>query len=393
MVGAGLFSAIGPATSAAGSWILVALAGAALVATCNALSSAQLAVIYPRAGGTYVYGGERLGRYWGYLAGWGFLIGKTASCAAIALTFGFYVSEQLARPLAAAAVISFTLLNLLGIDRTARVAALLLVPILATLSLPVITAIGMNEANLTNALPTDGFPGLRNLFQASALLFFAFAGYARITTLGEEIVDPGRTIPRAISIALATAVVIYALVVASALAVLGPLDISALAAPLADTVKAGPLARFSPAIQAGATIASLGVLISLLAAVSRMGLAMARNRDLPFWFGAVHSRFHVPHRAELVIGLTVVILVSTLDLRNAIGFSSFAVLIYYAIANASALTLPGRERRLPILVPLVGIVGCIVLAASLPLETLLAGMILFAAGTALYVAASIRRTA
>ena len=65
---------------------------AAVVAYCNATSSAQLAAAYPSAGGTYLYGREVLGDWWGYLAGWGFMVGKTASCAAMALTFAAYAA-------------------------------------------------------------------------------------------------------------------------------------------------------------------------------------------------------------------------------------------------------------------------------------------------------------
>ena len=105
MIGAGVFAAIGPAAEAAGSGLLIGLAVAAVVAYCNATSSAQLAAIYPASGGTYVYGRERLGPLWGFLAGWGFVVGKTASCAAMALTFGAYAGPDARRaPLAVGAV-------------------------------------------------------------------------------------------------------------------------------------------------------------------------------------------------------------------------------------------------------------------------------------------------
>ena len=69
MIGAGIFAALGPAAAAAGSGLLVGLAVAAVVAYCNATSSARLAARYPQSGGTYVYGRERLGAFWGHLAG------------------------------------------------------------------------------------------------------------------------------------------------------------------------------------------------------------------------------------------------------------------------------------------------------------------------------------
>jgi APA family basic amino acid/polyamine antiporter len=385
MIGAGIFSAIAPAADAAKSWLLISLAIAATVAFCNALSSAQLAALYPAAGGTYVYGRERLGHFWGYLAGWGFVIGKVASCAAMALTFGFYVNEDYARVLAVGAVAALTTVNVLGVEKTASLATLLVVAVLVALTLPVISTLGLPEFHIGNALPEGAPPPDLGLLEGSAFLFFAFAGYARIATLGEEVVNPGRTIPRAIPIALGLALLVYALVIGAGLIALGPDGLAASAAPVADTVKAGNLDASTPVVRIGAALASLSVLLSLLAGVSRTTLAMARARDLPPWLDAVHPRYRVPHRAELVIGGVVALLAATLDLRLAIGFSAFAVLVYYAIANASAWTLSKPERRWPRCLAGLGMIGCVSLAISLPWTTLLAGVVLFALGIMLFV--------
>ena len=121
MVGAGVFSAIGPAAESAGSWLVLGLAVAAFVAFCNAVASAQLAAQYPLSGGTYVYGRERLGPWWGFAAGWCFVTGKTASCAAMALTFGAYVapgSGLVRRLLGILADVALTAATLREIERT-----------------------------------------------------------------------------------------------------------------------------------------------------------------------------------------------------------------------------------------------------------------------------------
>ena len=119
IIGAGVFAAIGPAADAAGSGLLIGMVVAAFVAYCNATSSAALAALYPASGGTYVYGRERLGPFWGYLAGWGFVVGKTASCAAMALTVGAYAAPTWQRPIAVTAVLGLTGINYLGIRKTA----------------------------------------------------------------------------------------------------------------------------------------------------------------------------------------------------------------------------------------------------------------------------------
>jgi APA family basic amino acid/polyamine antiporter len=391
MVGAGIFSAIAPAADAAQSWLLVSLAIAGGVAFCNALSSAQLAARYPAAGGAYVYGRERLTNFWGFLAGWGFVIGKTASCAAIALTFGEYVNGDIARLLAVAAVVTLTAVNVSGVEKTARVTAVLVVAVVGVLALVVLSTLGLEGLDAGRALPESAPPGGGGLLEGSALLFFAFAGYARIATLGEEVVQPERTIPRAIPLALGIALLIYALVIGAALVALGPERLAASSAPLVSTVDAAGWDGLAPVVKIGAALASLSVLLSLLAGISRTTLAMARERDLPSWLDAVHPRRHVPHHAQLVVGAVVAVLAATLDLRSAIGFSSFAVLLYYTVANASAWTLPTGERRWPRWISGAGVIGCVALAVSLAPTTLLAGAALFAVGIVWFIVGS-RRT-
>jgi APA family basic amino acid/polyamine antiporter len=176
MIGAGIFSAIAPAADAAERWILVSLVMAAAVAACNALASAQLAALYPEAGGTYVYGRERLGHVWGFLAGWGFIIGKVASCAAMALTFGYYVAPDYARALAGGAVVAFTLVNALGVERTAGAIRLLVIAVVACLAIPVASAAGVEHFDATRTFPDGSPPGGFAVIEGGALLFFAFAG-------------------------------------------------------------------------------------------------------------------------------------------------------------------------------------------------------------------------
>ncbi|MBA2696376.1 MAG: APC family permease, partial [Actinobacteria bacterium] len=237
MVGAGLFAVWGPATSAAGRWVLVALAVAAVVALCNALSSAALAARYPSAGGTYVYGRERLGPRWGYLAGWCFVIGKTASCAAMALTVGAYLVPEHARVVAVLAVLAVTGLNLLGVTRSARASEIVVAVVLTLVVALVVTAV-LRLTGADGPLPgpttatVDG--GVLGVLEGAGLLFFAFAGYARIATLGEEVRDPARTIPRAVVIALLAVAATYAVVGVLLLQVLGVAGTAGTAAALSD---------------------------------------------------------------------------------------------------------------------------------------------------------------
>ena len=385
MIGAGVFSAFAPAAAAAGSWLLIGLVLAAGVAYCNAVASAQLAAQYPTSGGTYVYGRERLGEWWGFVAGWGFVIGKTASCAAMALTFASYAvggSIWRDRLVAVAAVAVCAAVNLRGITRTAALARVLVVVSILALVV-VVAAIAFGGHTHIGAL--GGFSSLRSggaygVLQSAGLLFFAFAGYARIATLGEEVREPKRTIPKAILIALAATVALYLAVAVAALLAAGPARLGASTAPITVAVHAAGAAWAAPVVRVGAVVASLGSLLALIAGLGRTSLAMARNGDLPVWLAAVHPRYEVPDHSEIAVAVAVCVLVLTTDLRGAIGFSSFGVLIYYAVANASAYTQGGEHRRFPRVLQIAGLVGCLTLVVTLPLSAAAAGVAVIAIG-------------
>jgi basic amino acid/polyamine antiporter, APA family len=382
MIGAGVFAAFAPAAQAAGAGLLVGLGIAAVVAYCNATASAQLAAQYPTSGGTYIYGRERLGGWWGFVAGWGFVVGKTASCAAMALTFAAYAApEGWRRLVAVAAVVALAAVNYRGVTRTARLTRILVMAVLTALAVVVAAGLAGGQADpnrITTVVDPEG--GWYGLLQSAGLLFFAFAGYARIATMGEEVRDPARTIPRAIQLALALAVVVYATVAVTVLSVLGPDGVAATPAPLAAAVEAGPWAWAAPVVRVGAAAAALGALLALVAGVGRTGLAMARAGDLPRWLAAVHPRYRVPHHAEVALAGAVCVLVLTVDLRGAIGFSSFGVLLYYLIANLSAFTQDNAQRRFARAFQVLGAVGCAILVITLPLSALLTGLAVFAIG-------------
>lgn len=374
MIGAGVFVAFTPAAAAAGSWLLMGLALAAVVAYCNASSSARLAVLYPESGGTYVYGRERLGPFWGHLAGWSFIVGKTASCAAMAMTVGFYVWPAHAHLVAVAAVVALTVLNCFGVQRSALLTRIIVAAVLAILAAAVV---GIFTAGNPTATVSGSPPSVLGVLQAAGLLFFAFAGYARIATLGEEVRDPHRTIPRAITLALGITLVVYVAVALALLQALGDAGLAAATAPVAEAVTAIGLPWLEPVVRVGAALAALGALLALILGVSRTTLAMARDRHLPAALATVHAG--VPRYAEITVGAVVALLAATVDLRGAIGFSSFGVLVYYAIANASAFTL-GRR-----VVPVIGLTGCLALAVTLPWTSVLTGAAVLAVGALSYV--------
>lgn len=419
MIGAGVFVSLGAAADLAGPAVLAALLLAAVVALANATSTAQLAARYPTSGGSYVYGREQLGYGWGFLAGWCFVIGKTASCAAMALVVAAYLvpEEAWRRPVAAGVVLVLTAVNLVGITRTAALARVLVAVAVSALLLTagrlaagVLAGPGADGAgDVAGAAEGDavaiggsagtGFaaavPGpladvpdgplgvVLAVLQAAAILFFAFAGYARVATLGEEVTAPRRTIPRAILLALGIVLALYVLL-AVLLVLVGPAPGGTGwgAAPFVTALDAvGAGGAWTLVVTVGATAAAAGSLLALVAGVSRTMLSMAREGDLPRPLAAVSARFGVPWRAEVTVGAVVVALVLLVpSALTAVAASSLGVLLYYAVANAAALTQRGGDRMFPRALQVVGLAGCVLLVAALPWPTLLAGLGVVAAG-------------
>ncbi|MGW5877422.1 APC family permease [Nocardiopsis terrae] len=385
MLGAGVFSVFAPAALGAGAWLPVAILIAGLVAYCNAISSARLAARHPENGGTYVYGRERLGDLWGYLAGWSFVVGKIASCAAMALTFATYTLPGWEKPVAVAAVVLLAAMNYRGVRRSVLVVKVLLLTVLAILVAVLVTM--LVSGRLAAVAEVEGlgpWPGSFGVLGAAGMIFFAFAGYARIATLGGEVRDPRTTIPRAMTLSLGLVLVLYLAIGTGLLIVLGREDLTTSDAPMVDAVLVAGFPMMVPFVVAGAALASLGALVPLLLGISRTTAAMAADGHLPRPLAAVHGRHGVPHRAEAVVAAVVIALVLVADLRGAIAFSAFGVLVYYAITNASALRLGPDEDRPPLIAPVGGLVGCVVLATSLPLPVVVTGVLVLGAGAGLW---------
>lgn len=359
IIGTGIFVSIATATAVAGSGVLVAVALGAVVAACNGLSSAQLAAAHPVSGGTYEYGYRYLGPWSGRLAGASFVIAKAASAATAALGCAGYVlalaragsrTTQIALGVAIAAAL--TLLVVGGMSRSARVNAVVVGVTLLGLATFVVT--GLPHVSASN-LSLHGVSA-RDVAHATALFFVAYTGYGRIATLGEEVREPRRTVPRAIVIALVVTMLLYLAVTAVALGVGGAAGLSG-SSPL-ERLSTSSTVRY--VVSAAAITAMLGVILNLLLGISRVVLAMARRGDLPRGLAVVTEQS--PRRAVLVTGVAIASLALIGSVKTTWTFSAFSVLIYYAIANLCALRQPAAERIFPRAVPILGLVCCLGLA-------------------------------
>ncbi len=360
IVGTGIFVSVGAAAAIAGPAVLIAVALAALVATCNGLASAQLAAAHPVSGGTYEYGYRYATPTVGFVAGVTFVAAKTASaataalgCAAYALALAGVTSHTARIALAVAIVAALTLLVAGGMSRSARVNAAIVAVTFAGLVVFLIAGLPhVDPGNL--ALLDGGVLDPRSILHATALMFVAYTGYGRIATLGEEVREPRRTIPRAIVLALVVALVLYLAVTAVAVGVAGASGLAG-PAPL-ETISASLSSPLRYVVAIAAITAMLGVILNLLLGISRVVLAMARRRDLPS--PLAHVEHGSPRRAVAVTGLAIAALALVGSVKTTWSFSAFSVLVYYAIANACALRQPVEERRFPRVVPVLGLVAC-----------------------------------
>jgi APA family basic amino acid/polyamine antiporter len=367
VIGTGVFAVWQPVLERAGRLIVVAVVIAGVVAALNAASTARLAARIPRAGGVYEYGRQQIGRWAGVLAGTVFLIGKTASASAAALTIGLYLWPQQARLVAVMALAVLLALNLRGVVRSVRAAALMVAFVVVVLV--VFTAVVgvelMGESSTSTAIEVET-SGM-SLLAASALLFVAFAGYARITVLGEEVREPARVIPRAIAISFAIVLALYVAIAITVLEV-SRRGISIGSAALSDIAQeeVGPWLQAS--IVVAAVLAAGAVLLSLIAGVGRTLFAMADAGDAPRVFAVVGPRTKVPYRAELAAAGAAALLVSLGGLVVALSISAIMILTYYAIAHVAALRLPRRPGiggALVAITPVLGLLGCAALVGAL----------------------------
>ena len=371
MLGTGVFAVWPSAAAAAGWWLPLAVLLAGLIALANAVSTADLAAAYPESGGGYVYGRERLGPAAGRLAGVAFLVGKSSSAAAAAGVFAAYVLPSQPLPTAIAVVLAATALNIAGVRWTARAAYALVGGTLAVLLVVVAVGLfGSGGAEVASAAtPGSGAVavrgGLLGVGTAAGLVFFAFAGYARIATLGEEVRNPARTLPRAILIALGVALATYLLVAIALLVGLGPDRLAVEVAPLVALVDTGRASAVGVLVRVGAAAAAGSALLTVLIAISRMTLAMARRGELPTVLAVISPR-GTPCRADLVGGLVTIVIAVLAGPAAAIAVSACSVLIYYAVINLAALRLPTSLRHWPNWSAGVGLVGCLALAVLLP---------------------------
>lgn len=381
IIGAGIFVVTGVAAGVSGPAFLIGLMIAGIVATFNALSSAQLAAVYPQSGGTYEYGYRLLNPGMGFSAGWMFLLSKLSAAGIVAIGFGsyFYQLVPFLSPqfYSIAAIILLTAANLWGIQKAGLVNITIVTITLLTLLYFIVGGIG--HWDKSHYEPFAPF-GLRGVAESAAILFFAFTGYARIATLAEEVVEPRKTIPRAVIITIITAILLYLAVSLVAISTIGTEAMAGSKSPLQLAADSMSAPGISLVITLGASTAMLGVLLSQILGISRMLLAMGRRNDLPHWFEHISSRTHVPSTGIIFTGVVILLITLFGTFEFVVRAATFTILLYYSITNLAAIRQRSEEQIYGKVVPVLGLAGCLIMSVSLPWNVIISGISMLAAG-------------
>ena len=368
MIGAGLFVNIAPTAVISSYSLILGLVIASFLAFANASSSAQLARVYPETGGTYLYARKVLGNNASLFSGTVFIVGKIISSIAIALTFGNYLMPSYPKTSGVMLVLLVGIISYFGATKTASVARWFVYSVVGILMFYIFSITTSTSFNFS--IPISEGLSLETLLISSSIWFFAFTGYSRLATFGEEVRNPEKIIPKAILTGLGLTVTIYFLVTYITLGIVDPSIIQNSSTPLKVAFDLSRFSNFSFLISIASTIATGSVLLALIPGISRVAVAMSRDKYLPISLSKIHKKYNSAYIADVSITFIVILGILTVDVIEAIKMSSFFILLYYSLTNLSVIKLEKSQRLYSILIPYFGLLGCLLLASSLFLNFL-----------------------
>ncbi|MCL4373313.1 MAG: amino acid permease [Candidatus Marsarchaeota archaeon] len=400
IIGAGIFVIIGLAVNAAGPAIVIAIALAAIVSLLSGLSFSEIALHVAKEGGVYEYAKDAFAPSAGFLAGWMWTIGNVIAIAAVGLSFGSYFNLLIGSTMpsayyAIAAIIAFAVINILGIKHSARTIAAMVGINLLVLSLFVAFSIlHFNVANLSNFAPN----GANGILAGSALIFFAFTGFSRVTTVSDEVKDPRRTIPKAIIASIIISSLLYVLIALGAVGLVPYQQFEHSAAPLSYAIGSLHIAALSIAVAIGGVVATAGVVFTGILGVSRVFFAMGRDNELPKKLSYI-DRFSTPINAIALSSVLAVLFILFMPFKSIVELSNAGILTAYAIINISALSLWLRlekdrkaliRHRLFFAIPIAGFATIILVMLYLGAKSLALALLIFAIGAIYYAYRNLR---
>ncbi|MGA2914365.1 MAG: amino acid permease [Methanoregula sp.] len=375
IIGSGIFIVTGIVAGVAGPAMILSVIIAGIIAVFSAMSVAELGAYLPEEGGTYAYAQKLISPFAGFIAGWIWIFSNIFVGAAVSLGFAHYfVTLFPAVPVKIIAVViclSFIVINYIGLKESVLFNNILVT--LKVLILLFFVAFGLGFFRPDNFFPLAP-KGSMGVLSGAALIFFAYTGFARVTIMAEEVKNPEKTIPRSIYLALGISTIIYLLVSIVAIGLAGAPALAQSGSPLADAIGITGSSGAVLVISLGAMIATASVLLTTIMGISRIVFSMARNRDLPTPFDRIHSRFRTPYNAIAITGACMIAAILLADLMLVVAVSTFAMLIFYLIANIAAFRLPSEKRQYPVIIPVIGAVSCIGLIVFLNFNSWIIGI-------------------
>jgi APA family basic amino acid/polyamine antiporter len=363
MIGAGLFNNIAPTAKISSYGSVLGLLLASTLAIANASSSAQLASLFPKTGGTYLYANKVLGKPYAIIAGAVFIIGKTISCVAIALTVGNYLSPVYGKEIGVVLCLLVFLLSFSGIHKTAEIAKWFVWIIFGLLLFYAVSIISTPNVNLS--IPIFESISIDSILLSASIWFFAFTGYSRLATFGEEIKNPKEIIPTAILTGLGITIFLYFGITWLTLSIISPEFIMNSNTPLLVAMDVSRFSEFSFLIVFASSIAMVSVFLALMPGISRIYVALSRDRVLPKAFSKIHKKFNSAYISEGFVLISVIVGIYSFDVIGSIKLSSFFILIYYAITNFCVIKLKKDNRLYSVAIALYGFITCLIFAISL----------------------------
>jgi basic amino acid/polyamine antiporter, APA family len=385
IIGSGIFIVTGIVAGLAGPAMVLSILIAGVIAVFSAMSVAELSAYLPEEGGTYSFARVLISPFTGYIAGWIWVFSNIFVGAAVSLGFAQYFvtlfPEVPVKIIALVICLLFLLINYFGIRESTLINNILVSLKVLILLFFISFALGyFKPGNFTPFAPA----GPMGIFMGASLIFFAYTGFARVTIMAEEVKDPEHTIPRSIYIALGVSTLLYVLVSLTATGLVGTEALSRSMSPLSAAISIAGNQGAILIVSIGAMIATASVLLTTIMGVSRIVFAMGRSNDLPPLVSRLHPRFSTPHYAIWLTGAFMIAAILLADLTLVVTVSTFAMLVYYLIANAAAMKIPAAERRYPTIIPVIGVVTCIGLMAFLGLNAWIIGFAGLGIGVGVY---------
>jgi len=386
IIGGGIFIVTGIVAGLAGPALVLSIILAAAISLFTALSFIELTEWRPAEGSVYVYSRSVLSPFAGFLSGWMWITSNIFTGAAVALGIAHYMQSLLPgvnpKWISVLLCLAFTLLNLVGVKHSAQVNNVLVgAKVIVLLLFVVVGAFHFKPVHFT-----PFFTSATGVFRGAFFIFFAFAGFARVSIVAEEVKNARKTVPRSIILALVLSALIYIAVSTVALGLVGSSRLAGSKSPLAEAIRIVGSPALVYAVSLGGMLAMASVLLTSILGISRMIFAMARERDLPFLLGRLHPKYHTPHFPILIAGAGCALISSFFDLTAVVAVSTFATLFNYSLANASALRLNIEPRAYPRIIPISGLLLCFFLMLFVQAHSLVAGMICLLLGVFYYFA-------